>query len=1144
MSSLRARHSRLRRLLFALSILFVLAALLVATTPLLISGPGRDFVLDRINATLAGRIELDRLELDWTGPQRIRGMRVFDPAGRRVLEIGAIDIDGSLPRLVTSSQCGGGVTIRDGEAALIIGDDGATNLAGVFESSDPSEDDASSGFESLRGIDCRLHLENFELGLSAPGMEQITITDLAVTADLQGLDALDLQFDATLIQAGTAGRVAGRALGQGLFDASGRPAPAGAEFGLFFEADQFPVDIIDRLAGLDGRLRALLGAYLSQRAEGQWRGNGGRFTLDSKGSGGARAQLAFAIRDGAVSLERPADIVLGIRPEAWSVLAPPGARLTAPFDIAVHLEKLAWAPGNAVAALDARLLIGEIDLLAEDPRIGRLALRETRLSVKSDDLREGLAIDLNTQAEQGGRGGRARLEGRVSDFLGPDLAPTPGNLRLEISGDLTELPLAVLDQFVGSDGLLSGALGPRMNAEFRLVSAPAQHVGEFDLSAQSAYLRAGFSGRLDADGLRLDTGVVGLDVQPALVASLTDAISLASQAELNLELQRFRVPRRAELLAWDEAEFELVAEVVQARAQAMADGPPVHLAGTLNAGSARLADGMGFAFDGRLGDDQGDGRIRVTAALDGALNLRETARLELADFPVGVIDRLTGQPGRIAAMLGESMALELALECLAEGGLGIGLVLESALMKSRLDAHHDGERLSLAAGSEMEWQLTSEALTAIQSDPRWTMVRPALMVVRFDRLDAAVDADGIDMRSLGLAAEARMPEFVIRRGDEAPLRFSGMSIVASGLPLAEQLELRASAQLAGGGFHSENTISGLVDGSGMLAIGRARIQTETRLDDVPGDMLMALGGLDPALGPALGPTVRARVSGRVPGELEVHAEGVNTRVTAHASLDADGVLGLDRDAELALNVTPALVDGYLALLHPFLNEVQSAEQPIRLLLSADGFRIPLAEYRPQEIRARGRLEIGTLNMNRGAITLALFGALRELGGDLRPGSTFQARFTPLEFSVADGQVRTNDLWMQMGEIMLGAQGTVRLPERVDGVPWAEMVFALPGQTLRGLPRFADSIPPETILTTSAAGPLDEISPEFSRFFARLMTQWVIERATGESEIGQVIGDLLRGAGGGTQARPQGESRSSWPNMPPIETGEEPPGGGG
>lgn len=1139
MSSLRARHSRLRKLFPALLILLVFAILLIAAAPLLISGPGRGLVLDRLNAPLAGRIELDGLELDWTGPQRIRGLRVFDPAGGRVLEIGDIEIDGSLPRLMMSRQCGGEVMIRDGELALIVGDDGATNLASVFESSDAVTDAGPASFESLRGIDCRLRLENFEFGLSAPGMEPIRIPDLAVTASIAGLDSFALEFDAAVVQGDRRGRLAGRARAEGLFDARARLSPVRAEVDFLLDADEFPVDMIDQLAGFDGRLRALLGPALDQRVEGQWSAAGGRFALESEGREGARAQMAFAVRDGAVTLEQPAEIAVAIRPEAWPALAPPGARLVAPFDMAVRLEKLAWEPRAAIASLEAMLVIGDIDLLAEDPRIGRLALRETRLSVKSDDLREGLAIDLDMLAEQGGRGGRARLEGRLAEFLGPDLAPTPESLRLEISGDLTDLPLAVLDQFVGSEGLLSGALGPRMDAEFRLESVPAQQVGEFELSAQSAHLRAGIAGRLDADGLRLDIGSVGLDIQPALIASLTEAISLASPAALNLELERFRVPRRSELLAWGEAEFKLVAELAQARAVAIANGPPIRLTGKLTAGSERLTDGMALEFDGRLGDDQDDGRIHVTARLDGSLNLRETARVSLADFPVGVIDRLTEQRGRIAAMLGESMALEVAFEPPTDGRLAIGMVLESALMKSRLDAHHDGRRLSLAPGSELEWRLTTGAMAALQAEPRWTLLQPASMVVRFDRLDAAVDADGIDMRSLALEAEARMPEFVIRGSDDVPLRFTGMSIVATGLPLAEQLELRASADLAGGGFRSENTISGLVDDSGMLAIGRARIQTETRLDDVPGKMLMALGGLDPALGPALGATVRARVSGRIPGDLEVHAEGANTRVTAHPNIDADGVLGLNRDAELALNVTPALVDGYLSLLHPFLNGVQSAEQPLRLLLSADGFRMPLAGYRPEEIRARGRLEIGTLNMNRGAITLALFGALRELGGDLRPGSTFQARFTPLEFSLANGVVQTNDLWMQLDEIMLGAQGSVRLPERFDGVPWAEMVFALPGQSLRAVPRFADSIPPETILTTSASGPLDEISPQFSRFFAGLMTQWAIERATGESDIGKAIGDLLRGtAGGDTPGQPQGESRSRWPNMPPIETGDE------
>ena len=1148
MTSSRARHSHLRKFLLALLILLVLAAVLIAAAPTLISGPGRGLVLDRVNAALAGRIELDGLEIGWAGPQRIRGLRVFDPAGTRVLEVGAVDIDGSLIGLVMAPHCNGEIAIHDVAGEIVVDDDGATNLARVAGPGAPAEDSGPAGFGNLRGMDCRVRLDDAGLDLRAPGMAPIGVSQMATTAHLKGLESLELEIDAAVKQGDSRGRVGGRAEATGLFDARARLDPARAEFDFNLDADQFPVDMIDRLAGLGGRLRAVLGPAVDQRVEGQWRGAEGRLALEMQGSAGARAQTEFAIRDGAVALERPAEIVVGIRPEAWKVLAPGGARLLAPFEVEARLDTLAWNPADGVAALDARLDVGDIELEADDGQIGRLALRETRLSVTSEDLREGLAIELDTLAEQDGRGGRARLDGRLAEFLGPDLAPTPENLRLVMDGKLTELPLAVLDQFAGGDGLLSGALGPRMNAEFHLDSVPAQGGGEFNLTGQSAHLRVGVSGQLEPDGLALDTGRVGLDVQPALVARLTDALALAEPAALDLQVQRFRVPRRAGALAWSESEVGMVAELAEARASA-GGGPPVHLEGTLNAASDRLADGLALDFDGRLGDAQAQGSIQAVVRLDGSMALREAARIELSDFPVGVIDRLAEQRSRVAALLGESMALELKLEPAPDGAFGADVVLDSDLMNARLSARGDGQRLSVDSGAELEWRLTPAAFAAFQTEPEWTLVQPSSVAVRLDRLEAELGGDGLDMRSLAVVAEARMAELTIRRGEETPLRFADMNVLADGRPLAERLELRANADLGGGRFHSESALSGLIDADGALVVGNARMQTDTRFEEVPTELLLALGALDPALAPALGPTARARVSGRVPGALEVRAEGANTRVSAQARIDANGVLGLERDAELTLNVTPPLIDGYLARLHPFLNDVRSAEQPIRLALSADGFRLPLAEYRPGEISARGRLEIGTLNMNRGAITLGLFGALQQLGGNPRLGSNFQARFTSLEFSVSEGQVKTNDLWMQMEGMMLGARARIRLPERPDAMPHAEMEFAVPGQTLRGLPRVADSIAPDTILTTSASGPINQISPNFSKLFAGLATQSAIEQVAGDSDIGNAIGSLLgggrerRASGDRDPARSQGAARSRWPNMPPIDTGEDAAGGG-
>lgn len=1146
MSSPQVRPSRLRKWLLLLLILSAVLVGLIATAPMLISGPGRGLVVERINATLNGRIELDGLDIGWAGPQRIRGVTLLDAAGERVLEIGAIDIDGTLLDLVFSPHCRGEIRIRDVAGDIAIDAGGGTNLGRIAGPGETAADSQPATFETLRGMDCRLRLDNAGFGLSAPGMEPVRVSDLAARLRLNGLDSLELEGDAALSQGATRGRLELRADAAGLFDAQARPAPAEAEFDFELELADFPVDMADRLAGLNGRLRALLGPSLDQRLTGEWRGASGRLALDMQSSAEGRAQLEFEIDDGTVALQRPARVTLVVAPDAWPLLAPAGADLLAPFGIDARLETLTFDPDNSIAAVDAELNIGDIELQADDPRAGRMALREIRLVVSSDDLRDGVAVELDTLAEQDGRGGRARLEGRVDEFLTAELAPDPESLRVEIEGRLTDLPLAVLDQIAGGDGLLPAAFGPRMNAEFNLDGVPGQGRGKVDLSAKSAHLRMDISGNLDDEGLLIDTGRIGMQVQPPLAARFTDTVSLSSGAGLDMQVQRFRVPYRDGALAWPESRIELVTELAETRAKLGPGRGAVDLAGTLNARSERLADGLALDFDGRLGDAQASGRVRAEAQLDGEMALRQAVRVELPDFPTGVLDRIAGQQGRLASLLGASMTAEIELEPKNDGAFTADAALDAELMRTRLVARYAAGRLSLEPDARLEWDLTPAAFAGLQDQQVWTLVQPASVSVRLDRLEAELDTDGLDLRSLELLAEADIPELVIRRGDESRLRLSGMDIVADARPLGEGLELRASGDLAGGDFDSQTTLTGIVNDAGELAPGDANLQTDTRLEEVPSRLVLALADLDPSLGPALGSSVRARVSGRLPGDLEVSAEGTNTRVSADASIDTNGVLGLNRDAEMTLNITPPLVDGYLARLHPFLSDVRSAEQPIRLSLSSDGFRMPLTEYRPEDIRASGRLEIGTLNMNRGAITLGLFGALRQLGGNVRMGSNFQARFTPLEFSIRDGEVETNDLWMQMEDLMLGARALVRLPEQVDGVPLADMVFAVPGQTLRGLPRIADALEPDTILTTSSSGPLDRISPNFSKMFAGLATQSAVERVAGESEVGKAIGGLLgRAAGGGRREsaspdgrdtpRAQGETRSRWPNMPPVET---------
>lgn len=1149
MNTTADRPSRSRKWLYLSLAVVVIVAVLIAAAPALVSGPGRGLVLDRVNAALEGRIELDGLKIGWRGPQEVRGLRVYDPGGDKVLEIGSVEIDGSLLGLATSPHCRGEILVRDVTGEIVVEADGRTNLEKV---TGPGEAAAAAGppsFERLRGMDCQVRLENTELALRAAGMDPIRVSGLAATARLNGLETLDIQADAVLIQGETRGRLELQASASGLFDAQARPDLAGAEFDFNFDLKDFPVDMADRLAGLDGRLRAVLGPVLNQQLEGEWRGGGGRLALDMSSSRDARAQLQLTIRDGAISLENPGEVAFSIGPEAWSVLVPDGASLLAPFQVDARLEALAFDPEASVAALDARLTISDIELQTDDPQVGRLALRQARLGMKSADLREGLTVELDTLAAQGDHSGRARLQARLSEFLTADLQPATDSLRVEVDGTLAELPLAVLDQVAGVDGLASAALGPRMNAAFSATSVPAEGSGNFSMNMASAHLNAEVNGQMYADALRLDTGRAQLQIQPALAGRLFEALELSAPAGLDVQVQRLRVPRAEGALDPQRAEFEGSAVLAETSARLGPDGHTLQLAGTLKASSERFADGLALAFDGRVGDRHGSGRASAAARLDGALALAEPAQVTLTNFPTAVADRFLGADSGLVRLIGESLTLQLGLSPQDSGQLAIDADLEAPLLKTRATASYGVAGLSLEPDSSIEWTLTPEAFAAFQAEPEWSLLEPAYTDVRFDRLQIALDGAAIDLRSLEVAAEARMPTLAIRRGDDPALRFSGMNVTAAGRPLGERLQIRAGADLAGGRFDSESTLEGLVNAAGELDPASARLQTETHFDEVPSSVVLAVAQLDPALGAALGPSVSARASGRLPGSLTIDAQGTNTRVSIDSRIDRDGVLGLNRDAEMQLNITPELIDGYLARLHPFLSDVRSAEQPIRLLLSAEGFRLPLTEYQPNAIRASGRLEIGTLDMNRGAITSGLFAALQQLGGNVAMGSNFQARFTPLEFTVHNGRVETNDLWMQMNNMMLGALATIRLPEQADAMPWAEMVFAVPGQTLRGLPRLGGSIAPDRILTTTTSGPLDQIKPEFSGMFAGLVGQSAIDRLAGDSEAGQVIGGLLRGISGGrrqgpsteNQAQTQSEdgSRARWPNMPPIEPATAP-----
>lgn len=131
---------RRRRWPYVLGTLALLLIVLAALAPYLAStGPGTRLIASTVNGYINGTIRIDDLALSWTGPSKVEGIRVLDPAGQEVLQIDTITWTGGLWSLLKDPYQLQEITARAPEATLALNEKGELTIVEAFRSREPSD---------------------------------------------------------------------------------------------------------------------------------------------------------------------------------------------------------------------------------------------------------------------------------------------------------------------------------------------------------------------------------------------------------------------------------------------------------------------------------------------------------------------------------------------------------------------------------------------------------------------------------------------------------------------------------------------------------------------------------------------------------------------------------------------------------------------------------------------------------------------------------------------------------------------------------------------------------------------------------------------------------------------------------------------
>jgi hypothetical protein len=570
------RPRRRRKLWWVLGGIAVLFIALVLFAPAIASSFAPGFVESAAKKQIAGGVKVSGVSLSWTGPQTIKTLRLTDPKDRLVGEFSA-EVSAGLLSLATGSLDLGLITLS-GKAYVERGLDGKTNIEaatapapGVTPKPKPATSEPAKLPKNLSATvkinKIRLAFVDYS-GASAatPGAPPgpptaVTIDDIKGELSLAPGSPIKLKLTAAaapiaagedpkripaVVEAG-AGTIELNAKIAGVIAGDGTIKPEKANVDATLDVKNFPVTVLDALAGQGGKLAKGLGdrAQLNLVASGD--SSAGKVDLTASTAAGAQqrvtAKLQADVKDGLLTLRSPAEVrvpgaaISALAPQVADSLAKSDVTLAAMPDATLEIRTLRAqlpreGPFNlASVGIDASLRTTGVEgtLKLPDPsgkpaQATAFTLAALDAKVTSDRLDGPVRITAATQATIGGKpAGKLDLDATASGLIknGQPVSGLPESVtgRILIEGMST----AIAQPFAAASKLdLPNDVGPTVDLDINAATkaaagaTPQTYTANITLKSKNFNLAA--SAQADDKAIRL--GEQGLDLKIATISAL------------------------------------------------------------------------------------------------------------------------------------------------------------------------------------------------------------------------------------------------------------------------------------------------------------------------------------------------------------------------------------------------------------------------------------------------------------------------------------------------------------------------------------------------------------------------------------------------------------------------------------------------
>ncbi|MEC9374020.1 MAG: hypothetical protein VYC34_09255, partial [Planctomycetota bacterium] len=583
----RMRGGALRKALLALAALLLLSAIAVALLgPMVASSVASGVIRSAVAARTDGEVRVEGVSLSWTGPQRVRALKIVDADGSVIADLG-LEAETSALGLALGSRDFGVIRLS-GEAHLAPGADGGVRLsrtAGIGSKADvargerPRASGAGGRLELPRGLAATLQFD----GLTVVYHDAALTQTMGAAPGVEGLSG-DVVFRVgdpirANLKSGLAGGLGTISLdGEvlSLFGADGTMTLEQAQIDASITGEVDP-SIADRLANSEGAIASATDDLIpiEARLKGGADSGTASIVLGDAARDAYAADIDLRYGDGSIALTRPGMLKAAVSERLASRLAPNEAMtLSGVTPVELDLETLS-APYSALGigegGLDLRglsmaltLRIGEVNgtVRVGDEGAQAFTVAPAEVRIEAPDLDGRIGIRGSTSAALGGRdAGQLNLDLALRDVLDESgMVRTSALPRVEGRASVREASTALLTSFFEASGLdVRREIGESITLELT-ASTPGGDAAapiEVDLTANAARLVADAALIIDESSIRSrGEGIVVRAESPgAAVEALLGALSERLRVEGRVEIAatEVRLPRDVKMISADSA---------------------------------------------------------------------------------------------------------------------------------------------------------------------------------------------------------------------------------------------------------------------------------------------------------------------------------------------------------------------------------------------------------------------------------------------------------------------------------------------------------------------------------------------------------------------------------------------------------------